>query len=72
MKEKYIDHYGIDSLPHLIIASQNNLDVFLTLNKSMLKDREELEKKFKIKIRNPEELSNDLDARQSEPIGESA
>ena len=60
MKEKYIDQYGIDSLPNLIIASENGMDVFLTLNKGLLKDRKELEKKFKIKIRSPEELDKDL------------
>ena len=60
MKEKYIDQYGIDSLPNLIIASENGMDVFLTLNKELLKDKKELEKKFKIKIRSPEELENDL------------
>lgn len=57
MKNKYIDQYGLDSLPKLIIASQNGMNIFLTLNKSMLKDREELEKKFNIKIRSPEELN---------------
>lgn len=56
MKNKYLDHYGIDSLPHLIVASENDLDVFLTLNKSLLEDREELEEKFNIEIiRTPEE-----------------
>ncbi len=59
MKKKYIDHYGIDSLPHLRIASENNLDIFLTLNRSLIKDREELEKIFKIKIRTPEELNEE-------------
>ena len=56
MKEKYIDQYGIDSLPNLIIASENKLDVFLTLNEGLIEDREELEKRFNIKIRTPEEL----------------
>jgi len=56
MKQKYIDHYGIDSLPHLISASENKCDIFVTLNKSMLEDRTELENKFKIKIRTPKEM----------------
>ena len=56
MKEKYIDQYGIDSLPNLIIASQGGMNVFLTINKGMLEDREELEKKFNIKIKSPEDL----------------
>ena len=57
MKSKYIDHYGIDSLPHLIEASEHKMDFFVTLNKPMLEDREELEKKFKVKIRTPEEMN---------------
>jgi len=56
MKKKYIDQYGIDSLPHLMCASENKCDVFVTINKSMLKDRAELENKFKIKIRTPKEM----------------
>lgn len=56
MKEKYIDHYGIDSLPNLKEASAHKVDVFVTLNKKMLEDREELEKVFKVKIRTPEEF----------------
>ncbi len=59
MEKEYIDHYGIDSLPHLIIASQNKMDVFITTNESLLRDREELEAKFKIKIRAPSELLQD-------------
>ncbi len=56
MKNKYIDHYGINSLPHLIEAHMNKMDYFITLNKPMLDDRDELEKKFNIKIRTPEEM----------------
>ena len=63
MKEKYIDHYGIDSLPNLIIASQNNLDVFLTTNKSLIEDRDELQEIFNIKIRMPGELNDTLDEK---------
>ena len=56
MKKEYIDMYGIDSLPHLKLASENGCDIFLTINESMLKDKEELEKKFSIKIRKPSEV----------------
>ncbi len=57
MKKEYIDHYGIDSLPMLIEASKTDVDVFVTLNESLLADKEELEKVFKIKIIHPDELS---------------
>lgn len=56
MKDEYIDMYGIDSLPNLFQASLNKCDVFVTINKEMLEDREELEKTFKIKIRTPAEM----------------
>ncbi|KKL88479.1 hypothetical protein LCGC14_1924270 [marine sediment metagenome] len=66
MKSEYIDHYGIDSLPSLIIASQNKVAYFVTLNESLLEDREELEKKFKIKIVRPEEMLKSLKIPKSE------
>lgn len=59
MKEKYIDKYGIDSLVHLKIASKSKSDYFITANKDLIKDRNELEKIFKIKIKTPEELINE-------------
>jgi len=57
VKDKYIDLYGSDSLVHLKCASEHKLDIFVTLNDEIIKDREELEEAFKIKIRTPEELS---------------
>jgi hypothetical protein len=56
LKDKYIDQYGMDSLIQLRIASKNKCDIFLTLNDEMIKDREELEKKYDIKIRTPKEM----------------
>jgi hypothetical protein len=56
MKEQYIDQYGIDSLPHLRNASNHKVDYFVTINKSLIKDRDELENKFNIKIRTPKEM----------------
>jgi len=56
VKDKYIDQYGIDSLPNLIMASQNGMDCFLTINEDLLKDRKELEKVFNIKIISPGEI----------------
>jgi len=46
----------MDSLIQLRIASKNKCDIFLTLNDEMIKDREELEKKYDIKIRTPKEM----------------
>lgn len=59
MKEKYIDHYGIDSLPHLKCASQAGCDIFITMNKCLLEDRDELEAIFNIKIRTPQEIMDE-------------
>ena len=56
MKEKYIDHYGIDSLPNLREASEMGFTHFVTTNENMLNDREELEKLFLVKIVTPMEL----------------
>jgi len=56
MKFKYIDMYGIDSLPHLKKASAHKIEFFVTINESLLEDREELEEFFDIKIRTPEEM----------------
>lgn len=55
MKDKYIDQYGIDSLPNLIVASNAGIEFFLTINEDMLKDKKELEKKFHIKIITPDD-----------------
>lgn len=51
MKDKYIDQYGTDSLPDLIMASITGRDSFITTNKELLKDKNELEAMFKIKIK---------------------
>lgn len=56
MKDCYIDHYGIDSLPHLISAYDAGASHFLTTNQSLLDDREELQKTFNIKIVTPNEM----------------
>ena len=56
MKEKYIDSYGIDSMPHLKIAAKERCKFFVTTNKAMLRDRKKLEAKYKIQIRTPKEL----------------
>lgn len=64
-KNKYIDMYGIDSLPHLKEAKECGCDVFMTTNKSMIEDREKLEKVFGIKIRTPKEM---LEERNREVV----
>lgn len=56
MKKEYIDHYGCDSLPELKVAAKHGCDMFITSNESLLADRKELEKVFRIKIRRPDEL----------------
>lgn len=56
MKDKYIDHYGLDSLPHLIMAKDSGCEYFITYNKELLDNRVELEKIYDIKIRTPDEM----------------
>jgi hypothetical protein len=56
IQKKYIDQYGIDSLPHLVQAGKTGAEIFVTLNQAMLKDRAELEQLYKIKIRTPGEV----------------
>lgn len=55
MKAEYIDQYGIDSLPNLKAASASGLDSFITTNRSVLEDREELEETFGVRIFTPSE-----------------
>jgi hypothetical protein len=66
MKEKYIDHYGIDSLPHLKWASRAGCDTFLTTNACLLEDRDELEEIFHIKILTPHELAEEAKLKSHE------
>ena len=56
MKKSYIDQYGCDSLKQLEIAAKNGADIFVTSNVEMLKDWKMLEKKYKVKIREPREM----------------
>ena len=66
MKDKYIDQYGIDSLPNLKSAKIAGCEAFITINQGMLKDRKELERKFKIKILTPEEFIKESEKRRKE------
>ena len=55
-KEKIIDHYGNDSLPHLKTASECGAEFFVTSNEILLNKRKQLEKKYHLKIRTPGEM----------------
>ena len=59
MKKSYIDQYGCDSLQQLQIAAEIDADIFVTSNAEMLKDWKILEKKYKVKIREPREMSDE-------------
>ena len=64
MKDEYIDHYGIDSLPQLRHASQLNAQseeevVFVTSCQPLLTDREELQNLFNIRILTLEEAAEE-------------
>jgi hypothetical protein len=62
-KGKYIDQFGCDSfvnymsylIPFLCDNKFKN-SVFLTFNKKILKDRDKLQKRFKLKIKSLEEM----------------
>jgi hypothetical protein len=56
MRDKYLDHYNIDSLPHLRRAAKCKSEYFITSNEDMIEDRDELEIRFNIKIRTPSEI----------------
>jgi predicted nucleic acid-binding protein len=56
MREKYIDHYGMDCLPNLKDAAKCKAHYFITLCKPMLEDRKELEKIYNLKIMSPKEF----------------
>ncbi len=47
------------SIIHYLESVVNRLDIFVTLNPIMLENREELEKRFGVKIKTPEELLKD-------------
>ena len=64
---KYYDEFGIDSfvnylsyLIHLKGQHVTNNNVFMTLNKSMLRDKEKIEKRFKLKIVSVDSYWNNL------------
>lgn len=53
----FYDDYGSDSFIQYINAAMNaKIDYFVTNNERMLNKREELEKKFGLKIASPKEL----------------
>jgi F0F1-type ATP synthase delta subunit len=56
---KYIDDYGNDSFINYlsVVLADKKIGGFLTMCKPLIKDKEEIEKKFGIKIMSMEELS---------------
>lgn len=56
-KDMFYGDYGADSFTQYVNAAMNaKVDYFVTDNERMLKRREELEAKFKLKIASPEEI----------------
>ncbi len=51
----YRDDFGY-SIIHYLISASNNLDIFVTNNPLMLKNKKKLEKRFRVKIITLEEL----------------
>lgn len=58
MKFNDLEQYDIESLTNLKIAKNVRAEFFVTSNQDILRDRKQLEKHFKIKIRSPEEVSH--------------
>jgi hypothetical protein len=61
---KYIDGFGFDGfvnyLSYLISVKDPTRGTFLTINQKMLIDRKELEERFKLKIREPGDVWDDM------------
>ena len=56
-KDMFYDEFGFDGFLQFIDSVMNaKADYFVTLNKNLIKRRDELERKFKLKIITPEEL----------------
>ncbi len=56
-KDMFYDEFGFDGFLQYIDGVMNaKADYFVTLNKNLIKRRDELESKFKLKIIAPEEL----------------
>lgn len=53
--KNFRDDYGY-SIIHYLESVVNRLDMFITLNPIMIENKEELEKRFGVKIRTPEEM----------------
>jgi len=59
----YRDEYG-HSFVHYLESIMGKMDVFLTLNSIMLRNREELEKRFGVRILTPEELNKEVEDKK--------
>ena len=57
--DKMRDEYG-HSFVHLLEAHYANLDYFITVNEKIINNRKELEKRFKVPIRTPGELMDEM------------
>ena len=56
-KDMFYDEFGFDGFLQYLDGVMNaKADYFVTLNKNLIKRRDELERKFKLKIISPEEL----------------
>ena len=55
----YRDEVG-HSFVHYLECIMNKIEVFVTVNSIMLKNREELQKRFGVRIASPEELHKEL------------
>lgn len=61
-KDMFYDEYGSDSFIQYINAVMNaKIDFFVTENERMLKRREELKKRFGLRIASPEQILKKLD-----------
>jgi hypothetical protein len=73
LRRSYMNLDGSSSLDELRVAVRAKADFFITTNKSMINDRDDLEKVFNILIRTPKEMNEIMDEsikRQKQKIHE--
>ncbi len=61
--KNYRDEYG-HSFVHYLECIMSKIDIFLTINPIMLKNKKELEERFGVRILSPEEAIKEIDKKK--------
>ena len=61
--KNYRDEAG-HSFVHYLVSIMNEMDIFLTLNPIMLRNRNTLQKRFGVRIVSPEELNKEMKSQK--------